>query len=81
MNRTMLKLVYLGLTAAAAMSFAVSSADAQSNSSQQERRACTRDVSRHCRSVMDQGDMAVYQCLKANRSRLSASCGAVIDSH
>ncbi len=65
------------------MSLGSSMANAQSgtNQQQQEQKACTRDVSRHCRSVMSQGDMAIFQCLKENRSKLGAACGAVIDSH
>jgi hypothetical protein len=40
--------------------------------------ACTRDVSRHCRAVMNDGDQAVLACLKQNRARLSKACDKVL---
>jgi hypothetical protein len=42
---------------------------------------CARDVSRHCRSVMNDGDMAVLACLKQNRARLSKACEKVLTDH
>ena len=42
---------------------------------------CARDVSRHCRSVMNDGDMAVLACLKQNRGRLSRTCEKVLTEH
>ncbi|THD72245.1 MAG: hypothetical protein E7813_04350 [Bradyrhizobium sp.] len=42
---------------------------------------CARDVSRHCRSVMNDGDMAVLACLKQNRARLSRACEKVLTEH
>ena len=46
-----------------------------------QQRACGHDVSRHCRRYIREGDMAVYQCLQANREHLSASCRRIVDSH
>jgi hypothetical protein len=43
--------------------------------------ACARDVSRHCRKQMSDGDMVIFQCLKTNRDKLSPACRKVIDSH
>jgi hypothetical protein len=40
--------------------------------------ACTRDVSRHCRAVMNDGDQAVLACLKQNRPKLSKPCEKVL---
>jgi hypothetical protein len=40
--------------------------------------ACTRDVSRHCRAVINDGDQAVLACLKQNRPRLSKGCAKVL---
>jgi hypothetical protein len=37
-------------------------------------KACRGDVQRLCRSVLDQGDMAILACLQTNRSRLSGTC-------
>jgi hypothetical protein len=42
---------------------------------------CARDVSRHCRAVMNDGDMAVLACLKQNRARLSKTCEKVLTDH
>ena len=39
---------------------------------------CSRDVARMCRSVMNDGDMAVLACLKENRARLSKTCQKVL---
>jgi Cysteine rich repeat len=50
-------------------------------SAQQGHDACARDVSRHCRAVMNDGDSAVLACLKQNRSRLSKACEKVLTDH
>jgi hypothetical protein len=47
----------------------------------QEQQACTRDVQRFCRKLMDQGDFTVLACLKENRPKLSAACLSVLVSH
>lgn len=43
--------------------------------------ACARDVTRHCRAVMNNGDGAVLACLKQNRTRLSKACDKVLTEH
>jgi len=43
--------------------------------------ACARDVARHCRKVMNDGDQAVLACLKENRSRISKGCDKVLTEH
>ena len=53
----------------------------QRSGTPEEQAACTRDVERHCRKVMDQGDFTVLACLKENRPKLSASCENVLKSH
>jgi hypothetical protein len=40
--------------------------------------ACARDVARHCRAVMNDGDQAVLACLKQNRARISKGCDKVL---
>ena len=45
-----------------------------------EQNACSRDASRLCRKDLG-NDSAVQSCLQQNRSRLSASCRRVFDSH
>ena len=54
---------------------------ASSASAQQGHDACARDVSRHCRAVMNNGDSAVLACLKQNRQRLSKACEKVLTEH
>lgn len=46
----------------------------------QEQQACRRDAQRFCRQQLGD-DNAVQQCLMQNRSRLSASCQKVFQSH
>ncbi|NVN87699.1 MAG: hypothetical protein HXX15_16600 [Rhodopseudomonas sp.] len=53
----------------------------QRSGTQQEQQACSRDVSRHCRKVMDQGDFVVLACLKENREKLSSACNQVLLTH
>jgi hypothetical protein len=48
---------------------------------QQGHDACARDVARHCRAVMNDGDEAVLACLKQNRARLSKACQKVLTDH
>jgi hypothetical protein len=47
----------------------------------QEEKACARDVQRFCRKVMDQGDFTILACLKENRPKLSRACRYVLVSH
>jgi hypothetical protein len=36
--------------------------------------ACGRDASRVCKKVINEGDMAILNCLKQNRTRLRSAC-------
>ena len=47
----------------------------------QEEKACTPDVHRFCRKLMDQGDFTILACLKDNRPKLSPACRYVLVSH
>jgi len=53
-------------------------ASAASAQSDRSNSACTRDVTRHCRAVMNDGDQAVLACLQQNRTRLSKACAKVL---
>jgi hypothetical protein len=53
----------------------------QATAQQQGHDACARDVARHCRKVMNDGDQAVLACLKENRSRISKGCDKVLAEH
>jgi len=47
----------------------------------EEQAACNRDVQRHCRSVIDQGDFTILACLQQNRTKISAACDKVLKTH
>ncbi len=47
----------------------------------EEQKACTRDVQRFCRPVIDQGDFTILACLKENRPKISAECDHVLKDH
>jgi hypothetical protein len=56
-------------------------AQQQRGGTDQEQKACTRDVQRFCRPLMDQGDLVILSCLKENRPKLSKACSQVLVSH
>jgi hypothetical protein len=47
----------------------------------EEQAACSRDVQRHCRPVIDQGDFTILACLQQNRPKLTVACNQVLKSH
>jgi hypothetical protein len=47
----------------------------------EEQKACARDVQRHCRPVIDQGDLVVLSCLQQNRPKISQACDRVLKEH
>jgi hypothetical protein len=51
------------------------------NGTDQDEKACTRDVQRFCRKLMDQGDFTILACLKENRPKLTPACRTVMVSH
>jgi hypothetical protein len=63
-------------SAAFMLTLAAGSAAAQDTHS-----ACTRDVTRMCRTVINDGDSAVLACLKQHRSRLSRGCQRVLSDN
>ena len=48
---------------------------------EQDEKACARDVHHFCRKVMDQGDFTILACLKENRAKLSPACRFVLVNH
>jgi hypothetical protein len=54
---------------------------AQDRGTPQEQKACSRDVQRNCRAVIDQGDLGILACLQQNRARISRACDQVLRSH
>jgi hypothetical protein len=63
------------------VSVAVSTGALAHSGSDQEQQACSRDVQRLCRKLVDQGDFTILACLKENRPKLSAACRDVLVSH
>jgi len=74
MRKTLLALTLLSL------SFPTG-AFAQGRGTAEEQKACTRDVQRHCRAVIDQGDLVILSCLQQNRTKISTACDQVLKSH
>jgi hypothetical protein len=46
-----------------------------------EQAACSRDVQRHCRPVIDQGDFTILACLQQHRPKLTKACDQVLKDH
>ena len=47
----------------------------------EEQKACSRDVQRFCRPVIDQGDFTILACLQQNRSKITPACDQVLKNH
>jgi len=77
MRKSLLALTLLSLTVSSTGTFA----QQQRSGTAQEQAACTRDVQKHCRKVIDQGDFVVLACLKENRSKISAACDQVLKNN
>ena len=56
-------------------------AQQQRSGTPDEQKACSRDVERHCRAVIDQGDFTILACLQQNRPKLSPACAQVLKDH
>lgn len=65
-------MTFIRLLIASALVFAAGSAFAQNRA--RDESACGRDASRFCKKVINDGDMAILECLKANRARLRPVC-------
>jgi hypothetical protein len=63
------------------LSVPVSTGALAHSGTEQEEKACTRDVQRFCRKLMDQGDFTILACLKENRPKLTPACRYVLTSH
>jgi hypothetical protein len=56
-------------------------AQAQRSGTPQEQAACSRDVQRYCRPVIDQGDFTILACLQQHRPKLTVACKQVLKDH
>jgi hypothetical protein len=53
----------------------------QRSGTAEEQAACSRDVQRFCRPVIDQGDFTILACLQQNRPKITPACNQVLKSH
>jgi hypothetical protein len=53
----------------------------QRSGTPEEQKACSRDVQRFCRPVIDQGDLVILSCLQQNRTKLTKACNQVLVDH
>ena len=56
-------------------------AQQQRSGTPQEQAACSRDVQRFCRPVIDQGDFTILACLQQHRAKLTKACNQVLKNH
>ena len=56
-------------------------ADQPRSGTAEEQAACSRDVQRFCRKVIDQGDFTILACLQQNRPKLTVACAQVLKDH
>jgi hypothetical protein len=56
-------------------------AQQQRSGTPEEQAACSRDVQRYCRPVIDQGDFTILACLQQHRPKLTAACNQVLKNH
>ena len=75
MHKFILPLILLSLT------ISTGAIAQQRSGTPEEQAACSRDVQRYCRPVMDQGDFTILACLQQNRPKLTAACNHVLKSH
>ena len=78
MRKSFLALILVSLSAATAAS---AQPQPQRSGTPAEQAACSRDVQRHCRPVIDQGDFTILACLQEHRPKLSRACDQVLKDH
>jgi hypothetical protein len=77
MRKSLLALTLLSISVSSNAAFA----QQQRGGTAEEQKACTRDVQKFCRPVIDQGDFTILACLKENRSKISAACDQVLKNN
>jgi hypothetical protein len=75
MRKSLLVLTLLSISVSSNAAFA------QQRGTAEEQKACTKDVQKFCRPVIDQGDFTILACLKENRSKISAACDQVLKNN
>ena len=79
MRKSLLALTLLSISMTSTATFAQQ--QQQRGGTEAEQKACTRDVQKHCRPVIDQGDFTILACLKEHRSKISAACDQVLKNN
>jgi hypothetical protein len=75
-------MIRFGLLAASLMLPTIAQAQTAPNrGTPEDQKACSADARRHCRAVLEQGDMAVLACLQQQRRKLTRACRAVLRKH
>ena len=72
---------FLALTLLALSVSTAAVAQQQRSGTPEEQAACSRDVQRFCRPVIDQGDFTILACLQQNRPKLTKACDQVLKNH
>jgi hypothetical protein len=80
MRNFFLLITLLSLSAATG-AFAEPTPPQQRAGTPEEQKACSRDVQKYCRSVMNQDDLTVLACLQQYRPKLSNACNQVLVTH
>jgi hypothetical protein len=78
MRKFSLSLILLSLSVSTG---AIAEPQPQRSGTPEEQAACTRDVQRYCRPVIDQGDFTILACLQQNRPKLTKACELVLKDH
>lgn len=71
----------LALVSSTTAAFAQQAIQPPRSGTAEEQAACNRDVQRHCRAVINQGDFTILACLQQNRAQISAACNQVLKNH
>ena len=53
----------------------------QHSGTPEEQKACAHDVQKFCRTVMNESDLTVLNCLQQNRPKLTKGCDQVLVNH
>ncbi|NOJ45584.1 cysteine rich repeat-containing protein [Bradyrhizobium archetypum] len=77
MRKSLLALTLLSISVSSTVAFA----QQQRSGTPEEQKACTRDVQKFCRPVIDQGDLTILACLKEHRSKISNACDQVLKNN
>ncbi len=78
MRKFSLALILLSLSVSTG---AIADPQPQRSGTPEEQAACSRDVQRFCRPVIDQGDFTILACLQEHRPKLTVACNQVLKNH